>query len=288
MTGRPGPGGLRYRRIAAVLAATSLLALATGLTAAADPLAPNAGPATSGAASTGTLLLDRMTTVLREGQDLAIRGRLRLTGVPAGTLEHSSVALFVGSALGSRAALHFARDATDGRVSGSQVGEAVPVTTNGEFAVTVPADEAPWQSAGVYPLTLVATAPLPSGDSRVATMTTFLPYFPQEVPQRAGFTLVVPVTDQPAVVAPNVLVDHAIAEEVAPGGRLDRLLGFADSPSQRSAAGALTLALDTSLTDSLRTMTVGPWRNLAANKIEPADPDAAQTLSRLSELAAAS
>src|SRR3954454_14541084 len=134
MPGRPGPGALRCRRIAAVLAATSLLALGTGLAAAADPLAPNAGPATSSAAPAGTLLLDRMTTVLREGQDLAIRGRLRLTGVPAGTLEHSSVALFVGGALGSRAALHVARDATDGRVAGSQVSDAVPVTANGEFA----------------------------------------------------------------------------------------------------------------------------------------------------------
>jgi hypothetical protein len=256
--------------------------------AAADPLAPGPGSATSSVAPTGALLLDRMTTVLQKGHDLAIRGRLRLTGAPAGTVEHSSVALFAGGALGSRASLHFARDATDGRVSGSQVGEAAPVGAGGEFAVTVPANEAPWHAAGVYPLTLVATAPLPSGERRVATMTTFLPYFPEAVPQRAGFTLVVPVTDQPEVVAPNVLLDQRIAQEVAPGGRLDRLLGFADSAAERSAAGALTLALDTSLVDSLRTMGVGAWRDLTADKVRPANKDAARALSRISALTSAS
>ena len=76
-----------------------------------------------------------MTTVLRPGQDFAIRGRLRLTGVSADVAAHASVALFAGSALGSRTALHEARDATDGRVSGNQVGEPVPVTS-GEFAFT--------------------------------------------------------------------------------------------------------------------------------------------------------
>ena len=122
------------------------------------PSLPSASPATS-SAPVGSLLLDRMTTVLRRGQDLAIRGRLRLTGAPADAVAHSSVALFAGAALGSRAMLHAARDATDGQVSGNQIGDPVPVTPAGEFAITVPADQAPWQTPGVYPLTLVGTAP---------------------------------------------------------------------------------------------------------------------------------
>jgi hypothetical protein len=287
MTRRPGPGGSRCRRVAAALAATSLFVLPQALMigpAAADTLTPAPSSTTSSPAPAGTLLLDRMTTVLRQGQDLAIRGRLRLTGVSAEVAAHSSVALFADRALGSRTALHEARDATDGRVSGNQVGNPVPVAASGVFALTVPADEAPWHAAGVYPLTLVATAPLPSGDSRVATLTTFLPYFPDPVPQRAAFTLVVPVTDQPAVVAPNVLVDSRIAQEVAHGGRLDRLLGFADSPTERSTAGALTLAVDPSLMDTLRTMSVGPWRDLTAKKTRPANDEANRALSRLSEL----
>lgn len=291
MIRRPGPGGSRCRRLAAIVAATSLFALPQLLStgpASAGTLASSTAAPTASAAPAGTLLLDQMTTVLRSGQDLTIRGRLRLTGVPRDTVGGSSVALFAGRALGSRAALHDARDRTDGRVFGAQVGGSVPVAANGQFAITVPADIAPWSSAGVYPLTLVATAPLPSGARQVATLTTFLPYFPDAVPQPAAFTLVLPVTDQPAMVAPNVLLDSRVAQEVAPGGRLDRLLGFADSPTARAAAGALTLAIDPSLVDTLRTMSLGSWRDLAANKTRPADDAATLALSRLELLAGAS
>src|SRR5689334_13540852 len=116
MTRRPGPSGSRCRQVAAALAATSLFVLPQARMigpAAADTLTPTPSSTTSSSAPAGTLLLDRMTTVLRQGQALAIRGRLRLTGVSADVLAHSSVALFAGGALGTRTALHEARDATD-------------------------------------------------------------------------------------------------------------------------------------------------------------------------------
>jgi hypothetical protein len=239
-----------------------------------------AGPVSAGAA-TNPQLAATAPRLLVDAMDRQIpaEGTVTITGRVQPAHAGDVVSLSIGGPLGSRAALHAQRDGTGN--SRTAAGEATHTDKTGRFTLRVATNDLPLQGAGVYPIDLSArTSAGSDGSGPLASLTTFLPYFPGGVADPAELGVVLPVTDQPRQVDAGTLMDTGLADETAPGGRLNRLVPTG------SGAG-LTLAVDPALLTELSLTGSGTWRVVSAkHPVQGVDPHALPLLDRIRTLAA--
>lgn len=105
---------------------------------------------------------------------------------------------------------------------------------------------------GVYVLGVEVLAGRASGFGRVAILRTLLPWVPEEpdfVP--TGFSWVWPLVARPTRLADGTFTDDSLSSELAPGGRLSRLL---EAGVRLEQGAGLTWALDPDLLDAVSEM----------------------------------
>ena len=109
----------------------------------------------------------------------------------------------------------------------------------------------------IYPMVFAATITVNGAPVVLATAQTYLPVFkPHTEPTQMNVTWVWPLLDRPhRLVRRNVFVDDELAQEVAPGGRLDQLLTTLERVS--SSQPSLTVLTDPELIDELAVMSQG-------------------------------
>ncbi|MFF5985835.1 DUF6049 family protein [Prauserella flavalba] len=161
--------------------------------------------------------------------------------------------------------------------------------------LTVPIDELPLSSPGVYPLLVnVNGTPAYGGAARLAAVSTLLPVIdpPSEAPP-ASVSMLWPITSsKPQVVAsphggPLVLADDILAAELKPGGRLDALVAAAASQRDTPVFGSLCFAIDPELLDTVELMTRGYQVRTPSGELPGSGREAAaEWLAKLRDLVA--
>ncbi len=149
------------------------------------------------------------------------------------------------------------------------------------FSYRTSAAELGLADSGVYPL-LVNVNGTPDGDveQRIGQLDTYLPFRSEPAAAPTGVAWLWPLVDRPHRAPDGTFTDDELADSVAGGGRLDRLLSLAeDAPEVR-----LTLAVDPLLLADLQAM-VGSYQ-LADGSTGTGGSEAASWLDRLSMLAA--
>lgn len=148
----------------------------------------------------------------------------------------------------------------DTQVAGAEV--SLPAALAGHktehWSLTLPVSRVGMRAFGVYPL----AAQLVQGGFPLASARTLLPYWPGRPQARAIKPLrigwVWPLVGTPQrTVCPGVLLSDQLASEVAPGGRLGRLLAAGLGPA--GVRARLTWAIDPALLSDVNAMT-RPYR----------------------------
>jgi hypothetical protein len=142
----------------------------------------------------------------------------------------------------------------------------------------------------VYPLSVTVTGTLGGQRQTLARAVTFLVWAPDgSVSQPTGIALVLPLADRPHLAANGTsLLDNSLAAQVAPGGRLARLLA-AVAPNAAGVAPAVSLAVDPETVRAIDVMATGPYTVTEGNRVVtyPRDGDARAFLDDLKAFAAA-
>lgn len=148
------------------------------------------------------------------------------------------------------------------------------------FSIRVSTNALPVVATGVYPLRLRVTAERDGVTVTVATLETFLPWSPRHEGVRATRVLWVwPLVDRPRRDATGAFVDDELAAEVAPGGRLSRLV---DAARTRQVAWFVDPALLADVAALTR-----PYRLVGdPGRTQPPDPDAHRWLTDVAEATA--
>jgi len=111
------------------------------------------------------------------------------------------------------------------------VAESLAPGESATFSVKVPVDRLGLGAPGVYPVGVdIRANPLNELRDTVGRLRTFAPYMPD--PKAAGTVAVAyiaPFTSSPGVLADGSLLDNSLTSDVAPHGRLGRLLSLASS-----------------------------------------------------------
>ncbi|MGY2080720.1 DUF6049 family protein [Modestobacter sp. SYSU DS0657] len=227
----------------------------------------------------------------------------------SGTLENTSdetwsdlaVRLQRGEVLTSRAELADAADDPDDvtnvvarfqQLDGDlEPGETQP------FSFVTPAEELRLDADGVYRVLVNVNGTRADGfTERVGDRSTWLVAQPPERTTRTTVAWLWPLTDRPHRGPSGVFTDDDLADQVAPGGRLDRALATleqlprvpAAAPGDSAPAVPVTLAVDPALLEELATMAAGRYT------VDPPDAEpragtgstaAADLLARLRRLA---
>lgn len=115
-----------------------------------------------------------------------------------------------------------------------------------EFSLSRPVGElASLTEFGVYVLGIEVLATRSSGFGRVAIERTLLPWVPpQQTMKPTGYTWMWPLVAQPVRLADDTFANDSLAEEMAVGGRLDRLV---EAGARLGEGAALTWAVDPAL-----------------------------------------
>ena len=206
--------GASLRVAAAALSAA--VALPVGLVVPAAGAAEAGGPARI----TVTTLEPR---ALRADSTLVVAGTVAATG---SELSDVRVRLRLGRAVDTRSAL--ARDVRRPRrgalVSGSTVELPDPIEagTSTDFRISVPASALALGRLGVYPLRIEAYGTADGERRTLASVVTYLPWFPDEVRRRVRLAWVLPLTSAPQRGPGGVFRDDRLADELS--GRLRALL----------------------------------------------------------------
>lgn len=246
----------RMRRLGGAVAAAIALVAALPLTAAA---APAPGPTSTAPADPVSVTLETL-----EPHDVTADSTITVTAVLTNTSAQSTGPLTVrlrrGSVLDTRGELQAADTDVPGTgftagpvldVAGLDAGKSVRVryeTAAADLSLTG------FSSTGVFPLALTVqrTADL----AELGRLSTLLPFLPSGI---AGIraTLLWPLLDRPhrltgtAPGRPELFLDDQLARSVQPGGRLDTLLGAAESVTGRVK---LTLVVDPETIEALDRM----------------------------------
>jgi hypothetical protein len=131
---------------------------------------------------------------------------------------------------------------------------SVTITTSTSLLRPRPGDVCLCHDA-IYPMVFAATVVQNGVPVVIASTQTYLPVF-KEQPQKMDVTWVWPLLDRPhRLVRSNTFVDDDLAEELAPGGRLDQLLTTLERVA--SSHPALTVLTDPELIDELAVMSQG-------------------------------
>lgn len=132
--------------------------------------------------------------------------------------------------------------------------DAIAPGDNVAFRYETTADELGLDATGVYPL-LVNVNGTPDGDveQRVGELDTLLPFFTAEPAADTAVAWLWPLVDRPHRAADGRFRDDELADSVAGGGRLERMLALAEQvPGLR-----LSLAVDPLLLEDLQAMVSG-------------------------------
>ncbi|GGY29283.1 DUF6049 family protein [Streptomyces djakartensis] len=233
------------RRTGALLAGAPLLAGLLQLPAAtpAGAAGPEAPQAASGSGSVSVAVDSLSPSTPTEGDTVTVTGTVTNNGRQAVSDAH--VDLRVGPPLDTRSKIDtLTRNSDDlqgpaGKTVGGKYAAKFPELTPGvaqPFSISVPADELDLGSDGVYQLA-VALSGQTSGqpwDRVLGVQRTFLPWQPEEAGTKTKTTFLWPLISSAHMAAETgsneqqtpVFRDDELAKEIAPGGRLDRMVSL--------------------------------------------------------------
>ncbi|WP_181160270.1 DUF6049 family protein [Streptomyces solincola] len=249
----PGPARRRLRRMAAVLAGAPLLAaLLTMPPAHAAPAAPQQ-PARLAAANAAAKAPERGSVDVAidtlspntpmEGDTLTVSGTVTNRGKE--TVGPATVDVRLGSRMSSRGQIDAVakrgafRSGADGEALGGSYRVRIPALPSGvsqDFSLRVPVDELGLDGEGVYQLgvTLSGRTPSEPYDQVLGIERTFLPWQPEATEKKTQLTYLWPLVSSAHLSAETgtddqqtpVFEDDKLAAELAPGGRLERLVSL--------------------------------------------------------------
>ncbi|MFF4657670.1 DUF6049 family protein [Streptomyces sp. NPDC001381] len=240
----PSPARRWLRRTGALLAGAPLLAGLLQLSA--FPAHADTPAAAKEAADTGSVAVavDSLSpAVPTDGDTVTVSGTVTNNGKQAVTDAH--VGLRVGSALTTRSAIDDAAKGTraltgayGSEVGGKYVAEFSELTPGvaEHFSISVPVDELDLGREGVYPLgvSLSGEASAQQWEQVLGIQRTFLPWQPDGADKATKTTVLWPLISTVHMTAETgsnaqqtpVFRNEDLAEEIAPGGRLDQLLSL--------------------------------------------------------------
>lgn len=242
---RPSPARRWLRRTGALLAGAPLLAGLLQLPAAstAGAVAPDVSQAPSGPGSVDVSVNSLTPGAPTEGDTVTVSGTVTNKGRHAVTDAH--VGLRVGPLLNTRSAIEsVAKDSDDVR---SDIGpeiddkysEEFPELTPGvsqPFTLSVPVKELDLGKDGVYQLavSLAGETAAQPWEQTLGVQRTFLPWKPEGSGTKTKTTFMWPLISTVHMTAETgsdeqqtpVFHDDELAEEIAPGGRLDRMVAL--------------------------------------------------------------
>lgn len=240
----PSPARRWLRRTGALLAGAPLLAGLLQLPAL--PAHADAATGVKEASDKGSVsvAVDSLSpAVPTDGDTVTVSGTVTNKGKQAVTDAH--VGLRVGSALTTRSAVADAAEDAAGlssgygsEVGGKYVAEFAKLTPGvaEHFSISVPVDELDLGADGVYPLgvTLSGETSAQSWEQVLGIQRTFLPWQPDGADTATRTTVLWPLVSTVHMTAETgsnasqtpVFLNDDLAEEIAPGGRLDQLLSL--------------------------------------------------------------
>ncbi|MFV2118164.1 DUF6049 family protein, partial [Streptomyces sp. Act-28] len=240
----PLPARRWLRRAVAAVVAAPLLAGLVQLPPAAAAVTP-AAPVTAVTGSrTVAVSLDTLTpSAPVKGDTLTLSGTVTNRGKE--TVRQARVDVRLGGRLSSRGAIEDAARRTgfsqgkDGKpLGGAHLVEIpeIPSGTSREFTLAVPVDKLGLDDAGVYQLGVSLSGRTPSEpyDQVLGVDRTFLPWQPAATRSRTQVTVLWPLVSSPYLSAETgsddqqtpVLESDGLAAELAPGGRLERMVAL--------------------------------------------------------------
>ncbi|CAL9298242.1 DUF6049 family protein [Streptomyces sp. SudanB25_2051] len=241
----PSPARRWLRRAAAVVAAVPLVAglLQLPASSSAAALAPAASVAAAATGSrTVAVSLDTFApSAPVKGDTLTLSGTVTNRGKE--TVSQAQVDVRLGDRLSSRGAIEDAARRTgfsegrDGKPLGGAYVVKVPELPSGatrDFTITVPVDKLGVDDAGVYQLGVSLSGRTPSEpyDQVLGVDRTFLPWQPAAPKSKTQLTVLWPLISSAYLSAQTgsddqqtpVFESDALAAELAPGGRLERMV----------------------------------------------------------------
>ncbi|MDT9681895.1 DUF6049 family protein [Streptomyces sp. TRM76323] len=244
----PSPARRWLRRVAATVAAVPLLAGLVQLPVTPAASAAPAASMTTSAATTAagsrtvSVSLDTLTpSAPVKGDTLTLSGTVTNKGKE--TVSQAQVDVRLGTRLSSRGAIEDAARRTgfsqrrDGKPLGGTYLVEVPEIPSGasrEFTLDVPVDKLGLDDAGVYQLGVSLSGRTPSEpyDQVLGIDRTFLPWQPAAAKNKTQITVLWPLISTTHLSAETgsddqqtpVFESDALAAELAPGGRLERLV----------------------------------------------------------------
>ncbi|MFJ8081618.1 DUF6049 family protein [Streptomyces sp. NPDC096205] len=241
----PSPARRRLRRTAAVLTTAPLLAGLLQLTvgSSAQAAAPTAPKAASGS-RTVSVSLDSLTpAVPTEDDTLTVSGTVTNNGRQ--TITDAHMDLLLGPELDTRSGIDDAAAGgeytagSDGSGIGDEYAEKLPELTPGvaeHFSISVPMEDLDLGSAGVYQLgvALSGETSAQQWDQVLGFRRTFLPWQPGEADSTTRTTFLWPLISDAHMTARTgsnekqtpVFLDDSLAEDLAPGGRLEQMVAL--------------------------------------------------------------
>ncbi|MDQ0775937.1 hypothetical protein QF026_004403 [Streptomyces aurantiacus] len=284
---RPSPARRWLRRTGALLAGAPLLAGVLQLPAPSASYASEAGIAAevTGSRTVDVSLNSLSPSVPSDGDTLTVSGTIVNKGKQAITAAH--VGLRVGPTLNGRSAIDDA--AKNNPYAGTEVGgkyvtkfarlaPGVPQT----FSISVPVDKLDLGSDGVYQLgvTLTGRTTAAPYEQILGIERTFLPWQPEAADTKTRTTYLWPLISTSHMTAetgsneqqtPVFADDDALAAEISPGGRLERLLGLGKDldvtwvvdPDLLASVDAMTRSYRVQVNGSSTTTTAGTHQAVA-------------------------
>ncbi|MEU4463217.1 DUF6049 family protein [Streptomyces sp. NPDC024017] len=277
------------RRTGALLAGAPLLAGLLQLPAAppADAAGQESPQAAVGAGSVSVAVDSLSPSAPSEGDTVTVTGTVTNNGKQTVTGAH--VDLQVGPPLETRSSIDTLAKKSDdlqgpsGEKVGGKYTEKFSALTPGvaePFSISVPADKLDLGRDGVYQLAVALsgeTAAQP-WDQVLGIQRTFLPWQPEEAGTRTKTTFLWPLVSSAHIAAETgsneqqtpVFRDDELAEEIAPGGRLDQMVSLGKGldvtwvvdPDLLASVDAMTRSYQVRAADG----TITPGRNQEAAK----------------------
>ncbi|MER6954362.1 DUF6049 family protein [Streptomyces sp. NPDC000618] len=239
----PSPARRWLRRTGTLLAGAPLLAGLLQLPAGA-PAQAAAQASVKAASDAGTVAVavDSLSPgAPTEGDTVTVSGTVTNNGKQTVTDAH--VGLSVGAALTTRSAIDSVAKHADSlpatygsEVGGKYVAEFAKLTpgVSEHFSISIPVDKLDLDEDGVYPLGVSLSGETSSQqwEQVLGIQRTFLPWQPDEADTRTRTTVLWPLMSTVHMTAETgsneqqtpVFLNDDLAEEIAPGGRLDQLL----------------------------------------------------------------
>ncbi|WP_369214549.1 DUF6049 family protein [Streptomyces flavofungini] len=269
---RPTPARRWLRRTAALLVGTPLLAglLQAPVSPAADAAVPGAPVTAANDSGPVDVSLDQLTPAApREGDTVTVSGTVTNNGKQ--TVTGGKVGLRLGPALNGRSAVDSAAKRTtfqpgaDGTEVGGKYVDKIAKLVPGvrtDFSISVPVKDLDLGADGVYQLgvTLTGQSAAQPYPQVLGIQRTFLPWQPDAAETKTRTTYLWPLITETHLTAETgsdeqqtpVFKNDDLADELAPGGRLQQLLALGSDLDVTWVIDPDTLASVEAMTESYR------------------------------------